>query len=94
MSSFQKYLSLWVALCIVAGIAIGQLQPCVPQVLSRYEYAHVSIPMAILIWLMIYPMMLKVDFQSIKNVGKHPRGLVVTCVINWLVKPFTMFGMA
>lgn len=78
----------------MAGIAIGQLLPCVPQALSRYEYAHVSIPMAILIWLMIYPMMLKVDFQSIKNVGKHPRGLVVTCVMNWLVKPFTMFGMA
>lgn len=94
MSSFQKYLSLWVALCIIAGIALGQLLPCVPQALSRYEYAHVSIPMAILIWLMIYPMMLKVDFQSIKNVGRHPRGLVVTCVMNWLVKPFTMFGIA
>lgn len=94
MSSFQKYLSFWVIMCIVAGIALGQLLPCVPETLSRYKYAHVSIPMAILIWLMIYPMMLKVDFQSIKNVGKHPRGLVVTCVMNWLVKPFTMFGIA
>ena len=91
---FQKYLTLWVALCIVAGIAVGQLLPVVPQTLSRFEYAHVSIPVAILIWLMIYPMMLKVDFESIKNVGRHPKGLVVTCVTNWLVKPFTMFGIA
>lgn len=94
MSNFQKYLSLWVVLCIVAGIALGQLLPCVPQALGKYEYAHVSIPMAFLIWLMIYPMMLKIDFESVRNVGKHPRGLVVTCVMNWLVKPFTMFGIA
>lgn len=94
ISFFQKYLTLWVALCIVAGIALGQLLPVVPQVLSRFEYAHVSIPMAILIWLMIYPMMLKVDFESIRNVGRHPRGLVLTCVTNWLIKPFTMFGIA
>lgn len=94
ISFFQKYLSLWVALCIVAGIALGQLLPVVPRTLSRFEYAHVSIPMAILIWLMIYPMMLKVDFESIRNVGRHPRGLVLTCVTNWLIKPFTMFGIA
>ena len=94
MSTFQKYLSLWVALCIVVGIALGRLLPVVPKTLSRFEYAHVSIPVAVLIWLMIYPMMLKVDFESIKNVGRHPRGLIVTCAVNWLVKPFTMFGLA
>ena len=94
MKTFEKYLTLWVAVCIVAGVAVGQLLPAVPQTLSRFEYAHVSIPVAVLIWLMIYPMMLKVDFESIKNVGRHPRGLVVTCVTNWLVKPFTMFGIA
>ena len=94
MNSFQKYLSLWVIVCIAVGIAIGQYMPTVPRVLSRFEYAHVSIPVAVLIWLMIYPMMLKVDFESIRNVGRHPRGLVVTCVTNWLIKPFTMFGIA
>lgn len=91
---FQKYLTVWVAVCIVLGIAVGRWLPAVPQVLSRFEYAHVSVPMAALIWLMIYPMMLKVDFESVKNVGKHPKGLVVTCVTNWLIKPFTMFGIA
>lgn len=94
MNSFQKYLTLWVAACIVAGIAVGQLLPAIPQTLSRFEYAHVSLPVAVLIWLMIYPMMLKVDFRSIRNVGRHPKGLVVTCVTNWLIKPFTMFGIA
>ena len=94
ISIFQKYLTLWVLLCIVVGVAVGQLMPCIPEALSRFEYAHVSIPMAVLIWLMIYPMMLKVDFESVKNVGKHPRGLMVTCVVNWIVKPFTMFGIA
>ena len=94
MKTFEKYLTLWVAVCIVAGVAVGQLLPAVPQTLSRFEYAHVSIPVAVLVWLMIYPMMLKVDFESVKNVGRHPRGLVVTCVTNWLVKPFTMFGIA
>lgn len=94
MNTFQKYLTLWVALCIVAGIAVGRLLPVIPQTLSRFEYAHVSIPVAVLIWLMIYPMMLKVDFESIKNVGKHPKGLLVTCVTNWFIKPFTMFGIS
>ena len=91
---FDKYLTLWVLLCIVVGIAIGKFLPAVPQTLSRFEYAHVSIPVAILIWVMIYPMMMKVDFHSVKNVAKHPKGLVVTFVVNWLVKPFTMFGIA
>lgn len=94
ISFFQKYLTIWVTLCIVVGIAVGIFFPCIPYALSCYEYAHVSIPVAILIWLMIYPMMLKVDFESVKNVGRHPKGLVETCVTNWLVKPFTMFGIA
>ena len=91
---FEKYLTIWVALCIVIGIAVGQWLPVIPQTLSKLEYANVSIPVAILIWLMIYPMMLKVDFQSVKNVGKRPRGIIVTCVTNWLIKPFTMFWIA
>jgi len=91
---FERYLTLWVALCIIAGIAAGQWLPAIPQTLSQFEYANVSIPVAILIWLMIYPMMLKVDFQSVKNVGKRPKGIIVTCVTNWLIKPFTMFGIA
>ena len=91
---FEKYLTLWVALCMVAGVLIGKYLPGIPAFLSRFEYANVSIPIAVLIWLMIYPMMLKVDFQSIKDVGKNPKGLFVTWVTNWLIKPFTMFGIA
>lgn len=91
---FEKYLTLWVAICIVVGIAIGQWFPVIPETLSRFEYANVSIPVAILIWLMIFPMMLKVDFQSVKDVGKRPKGIIITCVTNWLIKPFTMFGIA
>lgn len=91
---FEKYLTVWVILCMVAGILIGKFLPGIPAFLGRFTYANVSIPIAILIWLMIYPMMLKVDFQSIKNVGKNPKGLFVTWVTNWLIKPFTMFGIA
>lgn len=91
---FEKYLTLWVALCMFIGVLIGKFLPGIPNFLGRFEYANVSIPMAILIWLMIYPMMLKVDFQSIKNVGKNPKGLFVTWTTNWLIKPFTMFGIA
>lgn len=94
MKNFEKYLTLWVALCIVAGITIGKFLPIIPESLGRLEYANVSIPVAILIWLMIYPMMLKVDFQSIRNVGRNPKGIVITCVTNWIIKPFTMFGIA
>ena len=79
---------------MVVGVLIGNFLPGIPAFLGRFEYANVSIPIAILIWLMIYPMMLKVDFQSIKNVGKNPKGLFVTWVTNWLIKPFTMFGIA
>lgn len=91
---FEKYLTLWVVLCMIAGVLIGKFLPVVPDFLSQFEYAKVSIPIAILIWLMIYPMMLKVDFKSIRNVGKNPKGLFVTWVTNWLIKPFTMFGIA
>lgn len=91
---FEKYLTIWVALCMVAGILIGKFLPEIPQFLGKFEYANVSIPIAILIWIMIYPMMLKVDFQSIKYVGQNPKGLFVTWVTNWLIKPFTMFGIA
>ncbi len=91
---FEKYLTLWVVLCMAIGIGIGEFLPAIPSFLSRFEYAKVSIPIAILIWLMIYPMMLKVDFKSIKNVRKNPKGLYLTWVINWLIKPFTMFGIA
>lgn len=76
---FQKYLTLWVILCMAAGILVGKFLPGIPQFLNQFEYARVSIPMAILIWLMIFPMMMKVDFQSIRNVGKNPKGLFVTC---------------
>ena len=86
---FEKYLTLWVALCMVAGVLLGKFLPAIPAFLGRFEYANVSIPIAVLIWLMIYPMMLKVDFQSIRNVGKNPKGLFVTWVTNWLIKPFT-----
>lgn len=91
---FAKYLSLWVFICIVLGVAIGYFFPAIPGFLSRFEYSNVSIPVAILIWLMIYPMMLKVDFTSIKNAGKKPKGLAVTLVVNWLIKPFTMYFFA
>lgn len=91
---FERYLTLWVAICIVAGIAVGELLPGIPAALGKFEYANVSIPVAILIWLMIYPMMMKVDFQSIWNVGRKPKGVFITCIVNWLVKPFTMFGIA
>jgi len=91
---FEKYLTVWVAMCIIVGIAVGQWLPVIPQTLSRFEYANVSIPIAVLIWLMIYPMMLKVDFDSVKDVGKRPKGIIITCTTNWLIKPFTMFGIA
>ena len=94
MSFFDRYLTLWVAMCIVAGIALGKLLPVVPETLGKYEYANVSIPIAILIWIMIFPMMLKIDFASIVDAVKMPKGLTVTVVVNWLIKPFTMFGIA
>ena len=91
---FEKYLSIWVVLCMVGGILIGKFLPAIPEFLGKFEYANVSIPITLLIWLMIYPMMMKVDFKSAKDVGKNPKGLFITWVTNWLIKPFTMFGIA
>ncbi len=87
---FEKYLTLWVALCIAGGISIGHIAGDSIQVLSNMEIFNVNIPVAILIWLMIYPIMLQIDFSSIKNVRKRPKGLILTLVVNWLIKPFTM----
>jgi arsenite transporter len=91
---FEKYLTLFVLLCMAIGVVLGRFIPVIPQFLNQFEIASVNIPIGILIWLMIYPMMLKIDFTSIKNVGKNPKGLYVTWVVNWLIKPFTMFGIA
>ncbi|AKJ95258.1 arsenic transporter [Thioalkalivibrio versutus] len=94
MGIFERYLSVWVALCIVAGVALGQLLPVVPETLSQWEYAQVSIPVAILIWAMIYPMMVQIDFSAILGVRREPKGLAITTSVNWLIKPFTMFAIA
>ena len=91
---FEKYLTVWVILCMAAGVLIGRFLPAIPSFLGQFEYANVSIPIAILIWLMIYPMMMKVDFASVKYIGKNPKGLYVTWVTNWLIKPFTMYAIA
>ncbi|MGL5977943.1 MAG: ACR3 family arsenite efflux transporter [Erysipelotrichaceae bacterium] len=94
ISFFEQYLTIWVAICMVIGVAIAVYLPQIPAFLNQFTYANISIPIAILIWMMIYPMMLKIDFQSIKNVGKNPKGLWVTWIVNWLIKPLTMFGIA
>ena len=94
ISPFQRYLSLWVFLCMVAGVLVGHFLPSVPRFLDRLQIDGISIPIAILIWIMIYPMMMKVDFQSIREVGRHPKGLFVTWITNWLIKPFTMYALA
>jgi ACR3 family arsenite transporter len=90
MDFFERYLSLWVALCIFIGIGFGKLFPGVVDVLSKMEISHVNLPIAVLIWLMIYPMMLKIDFSSILKVGDKPRGIFITLFVNWMVKPFSM----
>ena len=94
ISVFQKYLTVWVIICMIVGVLIGKFMTQIPDFLNQFEYAGVSIPMSVLIWLMIYPMMMKVDFKSIKNVGKNPKGLFVTWIVNWLIKPFSMYGIA
>ena len=94
MGLFERYLSVWVALAIVAGVALGQFAPAVPETLSRFEYAQVSIPIAILIWAMIFPMMAQIDFSAVVGVRKEPKGLAITTIVNWLIKPFTMFAIA
>lgn len=94
ISFFDKYLTIWVILCMAIGIGIGEFIPSIPSFLNKFEYSNVSIPIAVLIWLMIYPMMMKVDFKSVKKVKENPKGLYVTWVVNWLIKPFTMYAIA
>ena len=93
MGIFERYLSVWVALSITLGVILGLWQPDVFQVIANLEIAHVNIVVAMFIWVMIYPMMVQIDFSAIKNVGKNPKGLVLTIIINWLVKPFTMAAL-
>lgn len=90
---FERYLSLWVALCIAAGVGLGVAVPSIFQNIAAMEYASVNLVVAVFIWVMIYPMMVNVDFASIKDVGRKPKGLCITLVINWLVKPFTMAAL-
>ena len=94
MGLFERFLTLWVALAIVAGVLIGQFAPAIPETLSRFEVAQVSIPVAVLIWAMIFPMMVQVDFTSVLGVRRQPKGLIITTTVNWLIKPFTMFAIA
>jgi ACR3 family arsenite transporter len=93
MSVFERYLTVWVALCIVAGIALGSLLPGVFEALAALEYGSVNLVVAILIWFMVYPMMVAVDFSSLRRVHERPKGMVITLAVNWLVKPFTMAGL-
>ena len=90
---FKKWLSVWVALCIVAGIALGTLIPDVFAFLASLEYASVNLVVAVLIWAMVFPMMVNVDFASLRHICDRPKGLALTIVINWLVKPFTMAAL-
>jgi ACR3 family arsenite transporter len=90
MSTFERYLTVWVGLCIIAGIALGQIMPGVFHLIGAAEIAKVNLPVAVLIWLMIVPMLLKIDFRALKEVGQHWRGIGVTLFINWAVKPFSM----
>jgi arsenite transporter len=90
MGLFERYLSIWVGLCILAGIGLGNLAPSIFTGIASLEFAHVNLVVAVLIWLMIYPMMVQVDFTAIKRVGEKPQGIILTLIINWLIKPFTM----
>jgi len=93
MGIFERYLSVWVAMCILTGVVLGVLLPGIFQLVASIEYASVNLVVAVLIWIMIYPMMVNVDFASLKDVGKKPRGLCITLVVNWLIKPFTMAAL-
>lgn len=93
MGIFERFLSLWVGLSISAGVALGSLLPSLFESIARLEYAHVNLVVALLIWVMIYPMMVQIDLTSIKEVGKRPKGLFLTLVVNWLIKPFTMAAL-
>jgi len=91
---FERYLSVWVALCIVGGILVGTLFPGAVGAVSRLEVRHVNLPIAVLVWLMIYPMMLRIDFGALRDVGRRPKGLALVLLVNWLVKPFSMAILA
>src|ERR1017187_10981332 len=97
LAFFERYLTVWVFLCMVVGVAFGKFAPGWTADLSKVEFvqgSHVNAPIAVLIWLMIYPMMLKVDFSAIGGIAKRPKGLMVTLFVNWLVKPFSMAFLA
>lgn len=94
LSFFNRYLTVWVAICMLIGVAIGQFIPQIPAVLGKLEFYNVSIPTTILLWIMIYPMMLKIDFNSIKNIRRNPKGLYITWLVNWIIKPFSMYLVA
>lgn len=90
---FEKWLSIWVALCIAAGIGLGSIVPGLFQLLAGWEYANVNLVVAVLIWGMVYPMMVNVDFASLRHIGDRPKGLIITVIVNWLVKPFSMVAL-
>ena len=93
MGLFERYLSVWVALGIVAGVGLGLLAPGAFHAIAALELAHVNLVVAVLIWVMIYPMMIQIDWGAVKDVGKRPGGLALTLVVNWLIKPFTMAAL-
>ncbi len=94
MGVFERYLSYWVGLCILSGVVLGNFFPSLFVLIASWEYAHVNLLIAVLIWLMIYPMMIQVDFSSIKDIGRKPKGLFLTLTVNWLIKPFSMAALA
>ena len=94
ISFFERNLTFWVLICMVIGVLIGRFLPAIPETLGEFEFYNVSIPTTILLWIMIYPMMLKIDFKSIKNIKNNPKGLFITWIANWVIKPFTMYLIA
>ena len=94
ISFFERNLTFWVLICMVIGVLIGRFIPAIPETLGEFEFYNVSIPTTILLWIMIYPMMLKIDFNSIKNIKNNPKGLFITWIANWIIKPFTMYLIA
>src|SRR2546427_10274564 len=97
LAFFERYLTVWVLVCMGVGVAFGRLLPKVPASLSKLEFgqgSQVNVPIGVLLWLMIYPMMLKVDFGAITSIARKPKGLLVTLFVNWLVKPFSMAFLA
>ena len=94
ISFFERNLTFWVLICMAIGVLIGRFIPAIPETLGEFEFYNVSIPTTILLWIMIYPMMLKIDFKSIKNIKNNPKGLFITWIANWVIKPFTMYLIA